>query len=256
MKPLPLSSAQRATSSYLVTAMVLLLALMSAAFESRAGDGKADGKLGTETRNVSDFDAIAVKGPFNVVVRQAAKESVTVTADARLLPMIETVVEASGSGRSLVIRLRQGESSKWRGEIKVLVDVVKLNAVSSAGAGDITVDGLKTASLKAAIAGSGDLRFKSLTADALEVRIAGSGDVQAQGSARQLKLSIAGSGDAAMTELVADDVTVSIAGSGDAQVTANKSLHATVAGSGDVQYRGSATDVHTSAMGSGTIRRK
>ena len=150
--------------------------------------------------------------------------------------MIETVVEASGSGRSLVIRLRQGESSKWRGEIKVLVDVVKLNAVSSAGAGDITVDGLKTASLKAAIAGSGDLRFKSLTADALEVRIAGSGDVQAQGSARQLKLSIAGSGDA--------------------QVTANKSLHATVAGSGDVQYRGSATDVRTSAMGSGTIRRK
>ena len=61
MKPLPHSPAQRAQSSYVVTAMVLL-ALMSAAFESRAGDGKADGRLGNETRNVSDFDAIAVKG--------------------------------------------------------------------------------------------------------------------------------------------------------------------------------------------------
>lgn len=213
-------------------------------------------QAGTEIRAVSDFEAIALSGSMKVEVRQTGKESVTVTADDKVLPLIETVVESSSTGRTLQVRVKRGASLSWGQEtVLVSIEVARLSSLSSSGGGALLVDGLKTAGLKLAIAGSGNAKLRSLTADTFEVRIAGSGDLRADGSAKQVRLSIAGSGDAALADLVADDVKVSIAGSGDAQVHANKSLNANVAGSGDVQYRGAATDVHSSVMGSGRVKR-
>lgn len=213
---------------------------------------QGSGKPATESRAIGEFDAVATSGSMNLEIRQSAKEAVSVTADDNLLPLVETIVD----GRTLQVRFKRGESIHPRTTVRVVVDVVKLNAVSSSGSGDVTIDGLKTPLLKLSLAGAGDAKLKALNADALEVRVAGSGDVRGDGIARQVKLAIAGSGDVALAELIADDVTVSIAGSGDAQVTANKSLTATVAGSGDIQYRGNATAIKTSVMGSGSITKR
>lgn len=219
----------------LVVVMALVSTLLLVATPPSRAATIGSGTSGSETRSISDFDAIALSGSINVEVRQTGKEAVTVQADANLLPLIETVVEAGIAGRTLHIRVKRGESLRPRGEMKVLVEVIKLRALS--------------------IAGSGDARLRGLDTDALEIRIAGSGDVNAQGAARRLKLTIAGSGDAALADLAADDVTVSIVGSGDAQVTAHKSLTASVAGSGDVQYSGRATAIRSSVAGSGSITR-
>jgi len=211
---------------------------------------------GTESRNVSDFEAISTAGSMDIVVRQGSKEIVTVTADDRTLPLIETVVEPGAAGRTLNIRLKRGERSYHQGNITVTIDVVKLSAVTTSGSGDIVVDGLKTPAFKLVISGSSDAKLNTLATDSLELRISGSGDVLASGSAKQVKLSIAGSGDANLSDLQADDVQVRIAGSGDANVTANKSLDVSVAGSGDVRYGGSANAVKTSMAGSGTLTRR
>lgn len=216
----------------------------------------AAAEAGTETRAVSDFEAIATNGAIDLVVRQGSKEGLTISADDKLLPLIETVVEPGSAGRTLHVRMKRGERSYNSGQITVTVDVVKLTAVTTSGAGDIVVDGLKTPSFKLTISGSSDARLKALATESLEVRISGSGDVLVGGSAKQVKLSIAGSGDANLSELQADDVQVRIAGSGDANVTANKSLDVSVAGSGDVRYGGSATAVKTSMAGSGTLSRR
>jgi len=210
----------------------------------------------SETRNVGDFEAIASDGSMDLVVRQAGKEAVEVQADDNLLPLIETVVEPGRNGKTLVIRLRHGESVSYHSSIKVTVDVVKLNAIVTSGSGDITVQALKTPSLKLAISGSSDARLDALDTDAFELRISGSGDVVAKGNAKQLKLSIAGSGDADLGALAADDVTVRIAGSGDASVNASKALDVSIAGSGDVTYRGNPATLKTSTAGSGSISRK
>lgn len=232
-----------------------LTALAIAAPADAAAMTVGSGKPASEVRNHSDFEAIAMSGSFKLEVRQAAKESVTVSGDDNLLPMVETSVETAGGQRTLTIRNKRGESYRTKTQLKITVEVVKLAGISSAGSGDLLVEGLKTPLLKLSIAGASDAALRSLETDSLQIAIAGSGDVRASGSAKKLKLSIAGSGDAALTELVADDVSVSVAGSGDAQVTANKSLSATVAGSGDIRYRGNATDLKTTVMGSGTIKK-
>lgn len=249
--PLPQAATLIGRMAALLPPLVLTIGLAIAAPHADAAT-RGSGTVATETRTAADFDGIAINGSMTLEVRQAAREAVSISADDNVLPLIETVVE----GRTLKVRMKRGESVSTRTPIKVSVDVVKLSAVASAGAGDIRIDGLKTPLLKFSVAGSGDAALKALQADALEVSIAGSGNVRGDGMARQVKLSIAGSGDAMLTDLVADDVTVSIAGSGDAKVTANKSLSATVAGSGDVKYRGTAATVRSSVMGSGTIRKE
>ena len=190
----------------------------------------------TEVRAASEFEAIKLSGSIDLDVRQSGKESVTVHADAKLLPMVETVVESTSAGRTLHISFKREQRAWFQGQAKAVVEVVKLSSLS--------------------ITGSGDARLSGLDADALEIRITGSGDVSAQGSARKLKVNIAGSGDAALGELAADDVTVIIAGSGDANVTANQSLTAKVAGSGDIRYGGRATAIRSSVAGSGSISRR
>lgn len=214
------------------------------------------GHLATETRAASGFDAIALSGSMDLVVRQAATEGVRVEADDNLLPLIETVVESGAQGRTLAIRVKRGESFGTHKKITVSVDVVKLGSIETSGSGDVTVEGLKTPALRLAIAGSSDARLSGLATDHLDLRIAGSGDVVAAGSARQLKIGIAGSGDADTAGLAADDVSVSIAGSGDANVTANKSLEVSVAGSGDVRYGGDVASVKASMAGSGSVQRR
>lgn len=214
------------------------------------------GRIATEKRSVSDFEAISLSGSMDVVVRQGATEGVEVQADDNLLPLIETVVEPGAAGRTLNIRFKRGERIYNSGRIRITVDVIRLSAVATTGSGDVLVDGLKTPSFKLSIAGSSDARLNGLATDTLEVRISGSGDVVAAGTARRVLLGIAGSGDANLAGLAADDVQVRIAGSGDANVTANKSLDVSVVGSGDVRYGGSVTAVKTSMAGSGTISRR
>lgn len=214
------------------------------------------GREASETRSVADFEAIAVADSIDLVVRQGEREALVLSGDDNLLPLVETVVENGSRGRTLVIRLRRGESVSSRRPIKATVDVVRLQALALAGSGRAAVGTLKTPALRLSIAGSGDARLEALTTDALEVRVSGSGNVQGAGTAGQLKLTIAGSGDVNLEPLAADAVTISIAGSGDAKVTANKSLGVTIAGSGDVVYGGAVTAVRSSVAGSGSVTRR
>lgn len=240
----------------LLIPLPLALTLLAGAALGPASPAEAattgSGRAATEARTVAPFEAVAVRDSIDVEVRQAAAASVTVTADDNLLPLLETVVE----GGTLQLRFRRGESVRTRTPPKVVIEVERLRAVSSAGSGQVSVHGLRTTGFKLAMAGSGDAVLAQLQAESLELSLAGSGDVRGDGTARAVKIGIAGSGDVDLGGLESDEVEVSIAGSGDASVTANKALRASIAGSGDVRYRGRVTQVHTSVVGSGRVVRR
>jgi Putative auto-transporter adhesin, head GIN domain len=230
----------------------VLLSTVAAHAATTIGSGKA----ATESREASGFAAISLRGGMNLVVRQRARESVQVTADDNLLPLLQTVVEGSGDKRTLVIQWLRGENVRPRTQAVVTVEVIRLNALASSGSGDISVEALTTPELALSISGSSDAKLMKLDTERLHVSIAGSGDVQASGKAEQLSLSIAGSGDARTRELAAGDVDISIAGSGNASVQATKTLAVSVAGSGDVEYSGPATITKSRIAGSGSIRQR
>ena len=214
------------------------------------------GKALSETRAVSGFQAIALPGSIDVVVRQASSEGVQVRADDNVLPLVQTIVEGSGDTRTLRIQFKAGVSVRTKTPVVVSVDVIKLSAVSSSGSGNIRIEALKTPQLSLSISGSSDARLQQLDTDQLSVSIAGSGDVQASGRAGKLDVSIAGSGDLRARELAAGEVSVTIAGSGDASVTAQKTLSVAIAGSGDVDYGGGAVVTNKRFAGSGSVRQR
>lgn len=222
---------------------------------AQAASLAGSGRSATESRSLADFQALALSGSMHLVVRQGAVQSVQVEADDNLLPLLETLVESTGNGATLLVRWKKGQSLYTRSKVLVTVIMPKLSALASSGSGDIRVETFNTPALKLSLSGSGDAKLSGLNTAELGISIAGSSDVAANGSATRLEISIAGSGDARLTELKSDEVTVSIAGSGDAAVNANKTLEVSIAGSGDVSYTGNAA-VKSRVAGSGSVNKR
>ena len=244
-----------ALSLNLITPLLVALALLPP--PAAAAEIRGSGNSATEARSLPAFQAIALSGSMDLVVRQGT-QAVQVTADDNLLPLLETVVEPGRDGATLVVRWQKQDRGSYlqsKSRVRVTVSVPKLTAVAASGSGDIALESVNTPALRLALSGSGDARLPGLTAGELEVAISGSGDVSGSGSATRLKIGIAGSGDVRLADLKADEVTVSIAGSGDAAVSAAKTLSVSIAGSGDVSYSGDAV-VKQSVAGSGSVKRR
>jgi hypothetical protein len=246
---------------------LLLAACALASIPAQAGDGgftlsigsfnriSGSGKLQSETRSVSGFQAIALRSSMKLVLRQGAREGVELRADDNLLPLIETEVVDRNGVPTLELRMKRGTSFSSRNPIVATIDLVTLRALSISGSGEVVSDALKTPALAIAISGSGHVKLKQLVADELSAKVSGSGDLEFSGRAGRLGVSIAGSGDVNARALEADDVSVSVAGSGDAHVTARKSLNISIAGNGSVTYGGDAA-VKTSIAGHGSVQRQ
>jgi Putative auto-transporter adhesin, head GIN domain len=209
---------------------------------------KGSGKVATDKRALTGYDALALKGSFDVRLAQGANEGLEVLADDNLLPLIETRVD----GSTLVVTAKKGASFSTRNPIVVNVTVKNIKAIAISGSGDILGAALKTDALAISISGSGNVKMDNLTSETLSVGIAGSGDFTANGNAKQQTISISGSGDVRTDKLEGLDVIVKIAGSGDASVWAKNTLLASIAGSGDIRYKGDAK-VTQKVAGSGSV---
>jgi hypothetical protein len=99
------------------------------------------GNAATETLAVSGIQAVALRGRIDVIVRQGNSESVQVRADGNVLPLVQTIVDSNGDARTLRIQFKPDESVHARVPVVVMVDVTKLNAVSSSRSGDADYGG-------------------------------------------------------------------------------------------------------------------
>ncbi len=250
---------------------------------------KGSGVVKEEDRAVANFSQLAIGVPAIISVSQGNTESLSISTDDNLLPLIYTRV-ANGE-LSITADNNRGFSTKH--PLKIRLSVKNLNAIKINGSGDVFGEEIKGEKLEISINGSGDVNFKSVVApvftvairgsgdvavnsvDAtaietnvvgsgdiklatvlakkVSISIRGSGDVQLAGRADKVGIEIAGSGDVNTRDLVARDVEVKIAASGDARVHATEKLTATVMGSGDVRYAGNPKQVDRTVRGSGSI---
>ncbi len=203
----------------------------------------------SETRKLDAFTAIAVKGSLEVVIKKGNKESVYIETKNVDLDKILTEVKKG----QLTIEQKRGKYKNTN--IKIIVTYNQLNEVAIAGSGQITTDGnLVSDNLDIAIAGSGDFKG-SVAADKIDVEIAGSGGVEVNGKTDELNISIAGSGDYEGEELKCQNADISIAGSGNVRVWVENKIKGSIAGSGDIYYKGKSPKVSIDKMGSGKIEK-
>ena len=233
---------------WLLLALLLLAAAPAVWAETVVGNGKS----ASEARDTGEFNAIAISGNIALKLRQGSAPSVVVHGDSNLLPLIETVVEGD---KSLQLRWRRGVSVRSHAPVVVEMVAPQVQAVASAGSGDIQINTMKVPRLSLSIRGSGGLRATALNAEDLAISSAGSSDLKLAGLASRMTIQLSGSGGVDAGELRSEDVTVSIAGSGAATVHASRRLVVSIAGSGNVLYGGEPS-VQRSIAGSGSVRKR
>lgn len=200
---------------------------------------KGSGKLQKQTREVGNFNGVALNVPGNVELRLGNTEGITIEADDNILPLIETAVENG----TLRIRPAKRNSNFHQTTLNIVVHARQVERVSVGGSGSINADGLRGEKLRFDVGGSGSINAGKLDARSVSVAIGGSGNFTASGKAEQVSASIGGSGNITAGRLAANDVQVSIGGSGEAEVWARDNLNISIGGSGEVSYYG---DPHVS----------
>lgn len=209
-----------------------------------------DGNQKKESRTVADFSSLSSHGAIDVKIVYGQSNSISVEADENLLPYIETNVV---NGK-LIIQTKKNVNLRSRKKMIVSVSMTKVNALQLSGSGNIDGNGSFTSDeeTKIMLSGSGNIHFSSGSFKDLELAISGSGNIDVKGgSANSVLVSVSGSGNADCSDITADKADVKISGSGNAKVNVNKSLTANISGSGNVYYKGNASDISTRIMGSG-----
>ncbi|WP_276165923.1 head GIN domain-containing protein [Zobellia alginiliquefaciens] len=233
--------------------IVLGLAFATISCSAQWGKGvRGNGNVVTIERNVSDYEAIAVSGWFDVDLVSGNEGELVIKGEENLLEYIITEVDKG----KLIIKVQKGVNLKpslRNNSIQIKVPVESIDALSLSGSGDIVGQTtLKTSRLKTSMSGSGDITLEVDT-DTMVATMSGSGDMNLSGNTRDFEATISGSGDIKAYDLIADNVEATVSGSADIKVTANEKLKARVSGSGDINYRGNPKKVDTKTSGSGDV---
>ena len=223
-------------------------------FDSDLGGAKAgSGVVKSETRQVSDFDAIAIEFPAEITVQQGDSESVIIEAEDNLLPQLALEVR-DGTLHFENTERQWSERVNPTKPVLISITVVDLKEIHFASAGKMLIDGLQTDSLKIAVSGAGDLTLKDLDVNTLEFKLSGAGNIYADGTADNLQVSISGLGNFNGGELQSQNADVNISGAGSATSWVKQDLNAHISGAGSINYYGN-PHVNRSISGAGSINK-
>lgn len=233
----------------LVCSTFLLSFVANAQSSSNRVDG--NGKVVTQTRNTSEYDAIKVSGSFDVDLVAGKEGKITIKGEENILDVI--VVEVEDNILKIQVKKNTNIRSSMGKKVQVTVPFEKISELNLSGSGDIqSKDAIKTDKFLARLSGSGNFNL-AVNSNTLELNLSGSGNVRLKGSADSFTTKLSGSGDIDAGELKSKKVDVNVSGSGDSKVNCSESLTARVSGSGDIKYTGNPEKRDVKVSGSGNI---
>jgi len=207
------------------------------------------GDLITETRPVSGFDRVEMSIPGNLEIEQGGTESLTVTGDDNLLPLLVTSV----SGDKLTIRYKSNINARPSQPIQITLTVKDLEGLEMSSPGRATTGPIQTDDFRLGLSSSGDIVIEELQADKLTARLSSSGDIIIQGgTANELDLTVSSSGSFQAKDLEVQKAEIEVTSSGDVTVWVVDDLDVQITSSGDVYYYGSPS-VHERLTSSGDL---
>lgn len=209
------------------------------------------GKITTEIRQVSQFDAIDLRSHANVEIKKGRSFKVEVSDYENLLPYL--TLENSGS--TLVIGVKRN-SRIINSKTKISITMPDpLYSINIKGSGNFHLNSPFNDLTSILISGSGDINSDiPVQLNKLVVKIMGSGNVELKGSATEIDASIAGSGNILLSQLNTASAECLIMGSGDIEIKVIESLSARINGSGNIRYAGNPVS-NIKVNGSGRIEK-
>lgn len=193
------------------------------------------GNVTSENRPVSGIHSVSLENQGDLTIELGDTESLTVEAEANLLPYIETTV----SGGDLIIRTKNTVNLQNRQPIRYHLTVKELDALSISSSGNISVPELQAQNFSIRVSSSGDMEIAALNANQLTASISSSGNVVINGgTVPEVDVRISSSGDFKAETMATKNATVRISSSGNATVRVSDRLLANISSSGNVYYYG------------------
>jgi len=195
-------------------------------------DGKTNEPAGVtkESRNVSGFKDVELRGIGNLSIEQTGSESLTVEAEKDIIPKLKTRIV---NGR-LIIGPEANTNIQSAEPITYKLTVKDLKSLEVLGSANIDATGIET--------------------DRLAVTISGAGNVKMGGKADKQEINISGTGAYQAQNLKSKEVQIGVAGAGSAIVNVSKKLDAEISGVGSVEYIGDPT-IKQDVIGAGRVSR-
>lgn len=188
------------------------------------------GDLATESRPVQGFTAVAVSGASHLIVEQTGVESLEITAEDNVLPLVQSEVQ---SGR-LVLGVRPDAGVTLTREVLFRLTVRDLTEVEASGASRVEIRGVDTPDLT--------------------MRVSGACDVSAAGFAERVQLDLTGASRFEAPDLRSRVMTANLVGASYALVRASESLEVNATGASVVEYLGD--PILTANVAGGSIVRR
>lgn len=214
---------------YLVTCLVTLSLFTGCSLS--LGGTRGSGIVKTESREASEFSSISSKSVGRVTVQQTGKESLKITADDNILPLLESYV----ADNVLYLTIEKDANFNPTRPIEFVVEVKSLESLNIKGVGTVEV--------------------KDIQGKRLSISLDGVGSMTITGSVDVLELNLSGVGSFNGEEFKTKQATVRNSGVGSAVVNVSENLDATVSGVGSVEYIGS-PHVQESGEGVGTVKKR
>lgn len=190
----------------------------------------------TQTREVSGFSAVELRGVGTLRIDIGDTESLTIETDDQILAAIVTEV----IGHKLVIKFDPWEAFMgWARSTPVTMHLSakEISSVALTGAGTVEAS-IASERLEILISGAGSVRA-GVRATELSVTLSGAGDVTLAGSADKQEVRITGAGTYDGMQVLSKDAAIFIGGAGRAKLWATERLDVQIGGAGSVLYKGS-----------------
>ncbi len=184
----------------------------------------------SRTLEVRDFDAIHLRGGYDVDLEAGDDYAVEIAGDEAILDALAIAVDDG----TLEIGPEKGRRFKNHKSISLKVRLPRLDAFTVDGA----VDG----------------RLRHLQSDDFALTVNGAADIRIDGTCTAFAAVTNGAGDIDARDFRCESVSVAVNGAGDVQVYASKSVRAAVNGVGGIDIYGNPPEVRKSRAGIGSIR--
>ncbi|MCG6920437.1 MAG: DUF2807 domain-containing protein [Acidobacteria bacterium] len=197
-----------------VVAVALLAACNTGDCITCASGDVGSGRLATEARSVEGFSAIGVHGAVAVTVEHTGYESLEITAEDNILPLLESEVR----GGRLFLGPVSGAPISTTLPIEYHLTVRTLDDIEVSGASAVVVPDLDNEHLRVVISG------------ASAMTLAGRADLE--------EVAVSGASSYAAPDLSSRITTVDVSGASAAAVRTSEELGGSVSGSSVLEYLG------------------
>jgi Putative auto-transporter adhesin, head GIN domain len=212
--------------------IAVLLALFTGCVVNLGGNGvRGAGIVKTESRSVTKFSSIAFKSEGKVMVQQTGKESLTISAEENLLPLLESSV----TNGILSIGTVNNTNINPTKSINFAIEVKSLEGFNMTGAGHIEAKGIQSKQLTIGLTGAGDMSIEG-SADSLDLNLEGVGNYDGAGfKTKQATVRSEGVGSAVLN--VSDRLDISVSGIGTVEYIGSPKVQKSGEGLGHIKQR-------------------